>query len=157
MISRSKIYVIFRIALGGLFVFASWNKILDPHGFAEIVRNYKILPPMFVNPVALLLPWTEMVCGVMLISGFLVKGSVLVIDIMMMIFTLALLFNVYRGLDVSCGCFSLSLQTQKGMYLYYILRDIVLLAMGIWILVYRLNKDRKPDSAREKKMVIEAS
>jgi uncharacterized membrane protein YphA (DoxX/SURF4 family) len=134
-------YLILRIVLGAVFIWASWNKILEPQSFAQIIYNYQILPAVMVNPVALLLPWVEAVCGICLISGYLVKGSVLIVDMLMIIFIMALTFNVYRGVDVACGCFSVSDQGEKITYLK-VVRDLPLLAVGIWILYYRLKTDR---------------
>ena len=126
--------------LGIVFVWASWNKILDPEGFARIIQNYRILPPVLVNPIALMLPWIEAVCGLLLITGYLVKGSALIVDILLIIFMLAFIINLYRGVDIGCGCFTLSLQATKGSYLYLI-RDLLILCTGLWIFYYRMKTD----------------
>ncbi|UCH19808.1 MAG: DoxX family membrane protein [Deltaproteobacteria bacterium] len=141
-------YLILRIVLGAVFIWASWNKILEPQSFAQIIYNYQILPPAMVNPLAILLPWMEAVCGICLISGYLVKGSVLVVDILMIIFIMVLTFNVYRGVDVACGCFSVSDLGEKITFLK-ILRDLPLLAVGIWILYYRIKTDRNGSGNRK--------
>ncbi len=140
ILKESNVYVILRMLLGIVFIWASWNKILEPQSFAQIIYNYQILPPAMVNLAALLLPWIEAVCGICLISGYLVKGSVLVVDILLVVFILALTFNVYRGVDVACGCFSVSDQGEKITYLK-VIRDLPLLAAGLWILYYRLKTD----------------
>lgn len=147
-LNQHSFYVTLRILLGVVFIWASWNKILEPQSFAEIIYNYQILPAVMVNPVALLLPWVEAICGICLISGYLVKGSVLVVDILMIIFIMALTFNVYRGVDVACGCFSVSDLGEKITFLK-ILRDLPLLAVGIWILYYRIKTDRNGSGNRK--------
>ena len=50
-------------------VVAGWVKIEDPQGFAVIIGNYQLVPGPLVNPLAVLLPWIEVLCGVMLIIG----------------------------------------------------------------------------------------
>ena len=50
-----------RLFVGGVFIYASIDKIMHPHGFAELVNNYHILPPYLVNLMAIFLPWLEMV------------------------------------------------------------------------------------------------
>jgi len=50
-------FVLSRLLLGGIFVYASYDKILHPVPFAEIIYNYQILPDVLVNLVSLFLPW----------------------------------------------------------------------------------------------------
>ena len=138
--NKNRLYVTLRIMLGIVFVWASWNKILDPEGFARIVQNYRILPPVLVNPVALTLPWIEAACGIFLITGYLIKGSAFIVDILLIIFILAFIINLFRGIDVSCGCFSLTLKESKGLY-RYLIRDLLLLGEGLWIFFYRTITD----------------
>lgn len=133
-------YLIFRILLGAVFIWASWSKIMEPNNFAGVIQSYQILPQQMVNPVAILLPWVEAACGLCLLSGYLVKGSVLIFDILMIIFILALTFNIYRGIDVACGCFSVAAPGEK-ITIFTIARDLSLLAVGLWILYYRLKTE----------------
>ncbi len=132
-VSHKKIYFILRITLGIVFIWASWNKILNPEGFARIIQNYSILPPVLIIPAALILPWIEAVCGLFLITGYLIKGSALIVDLLMIIFIFAFIINLYREIDITCGCFSLSLQATQRTY-FYILRDLLILCTGLWIL-----------------------
>lgn len=130
------LFIIVRIALGTAFVYASWDKILHPAQFAQAVANYQLLPQILVNPVAWILPWLELVCGVCLLIGWSRRGSALIISILMLVFITALAISLVRGLDIQCGCFSLTTQTSMPLYLD-ILRDVLLLAMAIAILVRR--------------------
>jgi len=90
-----------------------------------------------VNPTAVILPWIEAVCGICLITGVLAHGSLLIFNGLMAVFTLALIWNVWRGIDTECGCFSVAVQADKGRYLEYILRDLAILGAGMWVLWYR--------------------
>ena len=119
---------------------------MDPNSFAGIIQSYQILPQQMVNPVALLLPWVEALCGLCLVCGYLVKGSVLIVDILMIIFILALTFNLYRGVDVDCGCFAVTAPGEK-ITVYTIARDLLLLAIGLWILYYRIKTENIPTIA----------
>ena len=137
----NQINVLLRIVIGIIFVWASYGKILDPAGFGRIVQNYSILPEILINPVSVILPWVEAVAGILLISGFFVTGASMIINLMMFTFISAFLINIYRGIDVSCGCFSLSVETTKSMY-RYLIRDLIILMAGIWIFIYRLRTDK---------------
>ena len=41
---QSKIFILMRLALGAVFLYASYDKILHPAAFAKAVYNYQILP-----------------------------------------------------------------------------------------------------------------
>ena len=138
------LYVVFRLAFGAVFVWASWDKLLYPQAFADVISNYKILPGFLINPVAVILPWTEMVCGVSLVVGFVRGGSLLTLNGLLLIFLMALALSLYRGLDISCGCFSLGQDGEK-IALETLARDAVLLIFGIWLgfLEFKRSSSRK--------------
>lgn len=124
-----------RIALGSVFLLSSADKIADPQAFATIVGNYQLLPPPLVRTTAVVLPWLEAVCGLALIVGRYQKGAALLVSLMMVVFTSIILYNGYRGLDVACGCFSLSAQAPSSITLNT-LRNLTILAAGIWMLIH---------------------
>lgn len=130
----SVLLIVGRIVLGGLFIYASWDKILDPVAFAEIIAGYQILPPKIINAVALGLPWLELVCGACLIINHWTRGSALIVTLLMVLFMGALGFNAYRGMDVTCGCFTLTGQAPTSVWLY-LLRDALLLTLATTIFV----------------------
>ncbi|MFZ1983238.1 MAG: MauE/DoxX family redox-associated membrane protein [Desulfatitalea sp.] len=138
MVFRSKIkWAAFepaaRFLLGAIFIYAAVDKILDPATFAQAIANYQILPPLWVHPTALLLPWLELVCGLGLMSGVLKRGSALVITLLLITFTAALGYSAYRGLDIHCGCFASDGAGTPNLYLD-LLRDAVLLTLAIFVL-----------------------
>jgi uncharacterized membrane protein YphA (DoxX/SURF4 family) len=140
------VYILFygcRMILGIVFIWASWDKLLAPADFARIIHNYQILPATLVYPAALILPWVEIVCGVFLVIGRFTKGAVLVVNLMLVIFISAYLSTLVRGLDVDCGCFTVSLQAAKRSY-FMIFRDLLFLGAGIAVFIYEirsLNRD----------------
>lgn len=144
-------YHLLRVGLGVVFIWASWGKIADPAAFARVVQNYQILPPVLVNPTAVILPWVEALCGICLITGVLARGSLLIFNGLMAVFTLALIWNALRGIDTDCGCFSVAVQADKGRYLEYILRDLVILLAGVWALWYRRSVPIEAGSGRPPK------
>jgi len=120
---------VLRIILGGLFVWASCDKILYPARFVEEVANYGILPPGLVNLWALTLPWLEMIAGLSLILGFLPRSSALILSALLIAFLIAIAINLARGLPIDCGCFGAG-EELTGVTL---LRDFLFLAMGIQV------------------------
>jgi uncharacterized membrane protein YphA (DoxX/SURF4 family) len=127
------LYTAGRILLGGVFIWASWDKIIEPAAFAQAIANYQIVPATIGNPVALILPWVELACGACLILNRWTRGSALVAAALMLIFMGALGYNIYRGIDVNCGCFTLD-ETAPGNMWLYLVRDAVFLAMAIGVM-----------------------
>jgi len=91
--------------VGFIFAFASLHKIASPAQFAWIIENYHILPATLVSPVAVIMPWVELFCGLLLLSGCLRPASSAVLLGLTGVFILAIGFNMIRGLDFDCGCF----------------------------------------------------
>jgi hypothetical protein len=96
------------MALGAIFVYAAWPKIYDPPSFAHLIWNYQILPSILINPMAIVLPWVEIICGLALIAGIYRRGAALLIGCMLVVFTVALVTDIIRDIPVNCGCFSVT-------------------------------------------------
>lgn len=130
---RTIVFNASRILLGGVFLWACWDKIMDPPAFAQAIANYQIVPPAMANISALILPWIELACGIALIINRWVRGSALITAVLLVIFMGALGYNMYRGMDVSCGCFTLDEKAPGTMWLY-LARDVVFLALAVVVI-----------------------
>jgi uncharacterized membrane protein YphA (DoxX/SURF4 family) len=75
---RGLSFIALRLFLGLVFVYASFDKILRPAAFAEIIYNYQILPEALINFTSIFLPWLELHLGLLLILGFWLPGAVLI-------------------------------------------------------------------------------
>jgi len=122
-----------RFILGGVFVYAGFEKILHPSAFAEVVYNYKILPDELINFMAIMLPCLELVLGTFLIIRFWMPGTVVMSNLVLITFIGALVFNMARGLDVSCGCFSAT-AVESSMNILTVLRDTSFLTIAVYLL-----------------------
>jgi uncharacterized membrane protein YphA (DoxX/SURF4 family) len=122
-----------RTAVGIVFVYAGSMKILDPRGFAVAVHNYRILPEALVNLTAVVLPWVELAAGACLALGVWIPGAALLVSLLLSIFTAALGFDLWRGLDVACGCFGAA-GAEGRITWWYLLRDVSLLAAALAVL-----------------------
>ncbi|HSL62521.1 MAG TPA: MauE/DoxX family redox-associated membrane protein, partial [Desulfotignum sp.] len=95
-----------RLVMAGVFIYASLDKIIHPDLFAEAVYNYQVLPGFLVNLTALILPWLELTLGTCLLINRWMAGASALAAVLMALFVGMILFNLARGLDISCGCFS---------------------------------------------------
>ncbi|HIA94987.1 MAG TPA: DoxX family membrane protein [Candidatus Marinimicrobia bacterium] len=96
--------VFIRVLLGVIFIYASYDKILDPGKFARDIANYHIIPFGLENLIAIILPWLELFIGIGLIAGLMVDGSSMISGGLMTIFILFILQATLRGFNIECGC-----------------------------------------------------
>ena len=59
-----------RLILGGIFVYASYPKLMEPGNFARLVYGYRVIHPDLVNLVGVTFPWLEAVAGAFLVVGY---------------------------------------------------------------------------------------
>jgi hypothetical protein len=122
--------------LGTLFVFAGAAKVYDPGEFAIEIQRYQLLPWIPGVLAALYIPWLEMFAGALLLLKRLERGAILLIGCLLLVFTLALVSAMFRGLNIDCGCFGKAF-TATGTILPLV-RNILLLALtGFLWLAYR--------------------
>jgi cobalt-zinc-cadmium efflux system protein len=126
-----------RWLLGAIFIIASFDKIFHPAAFAQALYNYQILPGAVINLTAIILPWLELVLGILLILGVWLPGAVVLSNLLLLSFFAALLFNIARGLDVHCGCFTTSSNGDPAT-IWYIIRDSIFLLMGGYLLLQQI-------------------
>ncbi len=99
------LFIILRLTLGAIILGSSIYKIVTPADFAHSVFNYQILPGWIINPVAIILPWVQFLCGGALIINRGTKGGAILILLMIITFQIAVASALIRGLNVACGCF----------------------------------------------------
>ena len=124
-----------RIILGAIFLYASFDKILHPQTFAEAIYNYQILPDSMINLTALVLPWLEALLGACLLAGVWMPGASVISTGLLGVFIGALIFNEVRGIDIHCGCFSTESTGEPTGMLWTALRDMLFLAVSIFLTV----------------------
>ncbi|MFQ6676239.1 MAG: MauE/DoxX family redox-associated membrane protein [Fidelibacterota bacterium] len=104
-LGKSWVVIGLRLILGGMLLYASFDKIADPSSFQRAVANYRMIPYAYTNLLAVVLPWLELYVGACLIVGIFVDGATLLTMGMMVVFIAALSQATVRGLDIECGCF----------------------------------------------------
>lgn len=107
--------VLARWFLGGIFIYMGLVKALDPVTFLKLVREYEMVGnPLLLNLIASVLPWFEVFCGVLLLTGVAVRGSALMLLGMLIPFTLIVLKRalaiasaegiLFCAVKFNCGC-----------------------------------------------------
>src|SRR6266446_2354319 len=98
--------LLLRIALGGIFIYAAYTKLKLPwQVFAMGMDSYKLLPEWGVELVARTLPWAEMLIGLLLIVGRLMRISSVVTSALLVVF-FGMMGRAYaKGMEINCGFF----------------------------------------------------
>ncbi len=135
--------VLARWLLGALFLYMGLNKALHPVDFLKLVREYEwVQNPFLLNSIAAALPWFEVFCGVLLVAGVAVRGSALMLLIMLVPFTLVVLQRAlalqaalaipFCAVKFDCGC-----GTGEVLICRKLLENGMLILLSGWLLTGR--------------------
>lgn len=132
-----------RWLLGVAFIYMGLAKALDPVDFLKLVRQYEMIQHSYLlNALAASLPWFEVYCGLLLITGIGVRGSALLLGTMLVGFNLVLVKRAlaiqavlslpFCAIKFDCGC---------GAGEVYICRklaeNLCLLVLAVWLVMSR--------------------
>lgn len=143
--SRSSILgvtaLVLRIALGGIFAYAAYLKLKDPWAlFAMNIESYKVLPLWAVELTARVLPWAELLLGLLLTVGFLRRISTTAASLMLVVFFSLIIRAYAKGMEINCGCFG----PGEAISWKTMLRDGSMLAASLFVTVMSFRWRRKP-------------
>jgi uncharacterized membrane protein YphA (DoxX/SURF4 family) len=134
ILSNKYFLLALRLLLGVVFIYASIDKILKPEGFAQAIYNYRMMPHVAINLMAIVMPWLELICGVLIVIGVFVRGSALLIGFMLLVFVIAISFALVRGLDISCGCFRV--EGGHALAADLLVRDVLMLIAAAIVVAF---------------------
>ena len=127
------IEIAFRWILGITFIYASYYKIMSPIDFAKIVYGYNFFPEVLINPIAIILPFVELISGISLLLGIYPRSAALIINGLLLAFIFILAINIIRGHEFDCGCFSAE---KAGSPKMMVARDVIYLMMGLQVFLF---------------------
>lgn len=119
-----------QFALGAMFLAAALAKLGDLNDFANQVNHYRLAPVAWVNVIAMVTPWIELLTGLSLVLRVKPRAGALVALVMMIVFTIAVGAAWARGLDFRCGCFGKAGAQSIGARKFVENVALVLLAAG---------------------------
>ncbi len=130
---KKSLFFWLRLIMGAIFITAAADKIFNPSAFAKVIYNYQLLPDSLINLSAIVLPWLELALGFSLIVGLWLPGAVVLVNLLLLTFLGALIFNLARDLNIHCGCFSTAASGEPAT-LWYLFRDISFVLIGGYLL-----------------------
>jgi uncharacterized membrane protein YphA (DoxX/SURF4 family) len=104
-----------RLLVGGYFIYMGALKAQEPAEFLKVIRTYELTgTPIVLNLVAGTLPWFEIFCGLLLVLGLGVRGTALVLLLMLTPLTALVLHRAlemqeagglaFCAVRFDCGC-----------------------------------------------------
>ncbi|MCD5311418.1 MauE/DoxX family redox-associated membrane protein [Kineosporia babensis] len=96
---------VFRLLIGGVFLYTGFKKIQDIDDTIRSVRNYQLLPEAIVPTVGSALPVVELILGVLLVAGLLNRFTAVLSFLTSLAFFIGVASAWARGLQIECGCF----------------------------------------------------
>jgi uncharacterized membrane protein YphA (DoxX/SURF4 family) len=95
-----------QILLAAIFIYAGIAKLREPWPqFAVAINSFQLVPLNWLEPLAKYVPWAELLLGLWVLSGFLLRWSALVTSAVLAFFFAVLIRSYAMGLAVDCGCF----------------------------------------------------
>lgn len=98
-----------------MLVYMGLSKAGDPVNFLKLLREYGMLSsPVPLNAVGALLPWFEIVCGMLMMGHIALRGTAMIVAGMFLFFCVAILLRAleiqnamhiaFCAVRFDCGC-----------------------------------------------------
>jgi uncharacterized membrane protein YphA (DoxX/SURF4 family) len=94
-----------RLLLGGLLLTAGALKVGHPSELASTLAGFRLLPAIVIGPLALALPYVELLLGGYLVAGLFTRVVAGVVAVQFLLYGGAIASAVLRHIPANCGCF----------------------------------------------------
>jgi uncharacterized membrane protein YphA (DoxX/SURF4 family) len=134
---RGIVGTVARLGLAAVFLVSGVLKAIDPDATYVAVRAYDVLPKLGVELVAGVLPWLEIVIGLLLLAGIATRAVAVVSAVLLLGFMAGVAQAWARGLSIDCGCFGGggAVDPAQTTYGRELLRDAGFLLLAGWLVV----------------------
>ncbi len=147
-----------RIVLGAIFLYAGGSKIFLPNkfywplamlkfsvaanlsNFGFQVASYKMLPAAGVAFVSHVLPFAEVLLGLLLLIGWRLRVWATFVTLFMLVFLSVVTRAYVLHMDINCGCFA----TPEPVSLKKILEDSSMALLALLMTIFAFQESRKP-------------
>jgi putative oxidoreductase len=147
-----------RVVLGVIFIYAGCSKIVLPNklywplpmlkfsvaanlsNFGFQVESYKMLSAGGVAFVAHVLPFAEVLLGLLLLTGWRLHIWATVVSLFMLMFLTVVTRAYLLHMDINCGCFA----APEPVSLKKILEDSAMVLLAVLMTAFAFIEARKP-------------
>jgi uncharacterized membrane protein YphA (DoxX/SURF4 family) len=129
-----------RWLLGAVFLYLGLNKALHPVEFLKLVRQYDLVQSsLLLNSIAAALPWFEIFCGLLLLAGVAVRGTAVMLIVMLVPFTVlvfrrALAIQSARHIPFCAVKFDCGCGTGEVFICRKLLENFLFILFSVWLL-----------------------
>jgi uncharacterized membrane protein YphA (DoxX/SURF4 family) len=137
------ISLLVRLAAGVIMVWAGVAKLLDVNASVRAVRAYELVPEALVPLVGNVLPFVELVLGVLLIAGIMTRTMAIIYLVMLVVYVGGAIWAWAHHLQIDCGCFGGDGTLAAGAttnYAAHFLERAEFIALGVWLLFFPLSR-----------------
>jgi uncharacterized membrane protein YphA (DoxX/SURF4 family) len=132
--------VVARWLLGATFLYLGLNKALHPVEFLKLMRQYDMVDNwLLLNLIAAALPWFETFCGLLLLFGVAVRGTALVLILMLVPFAVLVFRRAlavqsalaipFCAVKFDCGC-----GTGEVFICRKLMENLLFILFSLWLL-----------------------
>jgi uncharacterized membrane protein YphA (DoxX/SURF4 family) len=123
-----RVVLVLRLIIGLVFLYAAYTKLRQPWMlFAMSIDAYQLFPQWAVMLLGHWLPWFELLIGVFLVAGILLRYTALIATGLLGVFFALMIRSYLKGMAIDCGCFGLGEVISPTT----LVRDGLLLALSI--------------------------
>jgi uncharacterized membrane protein YphA (DoxX/SURF4 family) len=130
---------IVRWGLGSFFIYMGLKKAMDPVEFLKLLHQYQMpVSHVMLNSIAAMLPWFEVVCGILLVSGIAIRGTALLLVAMLIPFSAVVLNRAmhlsltkaiaFCAVKFNCGCGG-----GEVVICHKLLENTLLTVLALWL------------------------
>jgi uncharacterized membrane protein YphA (DoxX/SURF4 family) len=105
MVTMGAAVLVIRVLLGGLLLVAGALKAGHPAELAATIAGFRLLPAGIVGPLALALPYVELLLGAYLVAGLFTRIVATIGAVQFLCYAAAVGSAVLRHIPANCGCF----------------------------------------------------
>ena len=124
------VVLLLRFYIGGIFIYAGIHKINHTGQFLLAIATYGVVPFWACEILAEVLPWVELISGILLVAGIGARYAASLIGLLLVMFSYAIFINLLRHTKIPCRCFSAG---GSIISWWTFLRDIIWLLMAIYL------------------------
>jgi uncharacterized membrane protein YphA (DoxX/SURF4 family) len=138
---KRALLVVGQLLLAGIFAYAGYAKLREPWPqFAVAINGFKLVPLNWLEPMAKWVPWAELILGLWVLSGILLRWSALAATAVLTLFFGVLIRSYAMGLEVDCGCFGAGAEPLGPLRLA---EEAAMLALALVVSVVAFRRRRR--------------
>ncbi|HMD48583.1 MAG TPA: MauE/DoxX family redox-associated membrane protein [Bryobacteraceae bacterium] len=140
-----RLVLVLRLILGLVFLYAAYTKLREPWMvFAMSIDAYQLLPQWAVLLLGHWLPWFELLLGVFLAAGILLRYTAATATGLLMVFFTLMTRAYLKGMAIDCGCFG----SGEVISVKTLARDGLLLVLSIALTLLAVSTSRTSPRTR---------